>query len=1097
MGFKGSVESFSLADVFQNLAMNQQTGTLHVFAGEGEEKFIHFQNGQVRFLSKGAHNVLLPGEVFHARGLVSPVQLAEALERQKETSEPIGAVLLSLSHIDRPQFDDVARHQMEEEIFDLFGWDKAQFEFNEGDPAPDMFADQAGVNGPTLQIAHLIMEAARRVDEWDRLRGQVPNYKEIYFMELAVRKAIEKGEMETDAVERHVASLIDGARDVEDLIADSFLFKFEVLAAMGGFVQSTQLVRPATVQELAFAEQECLRMGAPRRRVKVLERILAIGGESARVRRDLAELLAKEGQVDKACIHFSVLADAELQARREDGAIEFNKRILSIAPKYVKAHEQLGAIYAKRGQKREAYIHYQELYETLRDQNHTREARAAATSALECDTTQTDMRNALVELLLAENQKEAASQQLELLGDQGSKQGNMKMAADAYRRAMQYRPANKQIKKKLADVMLSREDKVAKKRNALVFVVVVAIVGSVVGALALKEMSNLRAFTNANKQARELADQAELEETGQKFKDAGNSFEQAGSLYAPLTNLFSPVMNYNEKARKSASDFAARAASMRKQVADISVKGGDAAKRDLADGDSAQSHKQFDEAREAYLKVIDSAFAPAEMKSIAEKKLAVADERINTFNAAMERLKNPVYEKIEDEDTSKRNLIADFTGYPKFHAVNINLPLRIKSDTNIVSVYMDGKLVGTVNNDDKQEADTFHYPFGQHRFEFKKSGYKTIALNTPELRSPVFDLHLKREPAVTIDLRPNLLGVALSGEAVLDGNTIFVGTAEGSLLQVFEDKRVRRWDPVGGGNLKGDIYGPIYVMKRANKPDIVVFSTRIGKCIGLSPSGDTFVQAWDPVDLPDPGLTERPRPAIMLLNSKPTLVLPIDKRLFKLDCETGLLVQLATFKTRLTSSPALGEKNTIVIGGEDSVLFGFTAAGDYVKWNTSGAAATAITGQPILIDNQIAAGGNDGKLYFFDSGNQAGKASEVLLKGEILCQPLPWNRRLYVGSSVSDSVWCVDIAAHMLLWPKSEMPAAGAVIFSAAALDNRIYFGTETGRLCAVDAERGFKCWDYQLENKKAFTGSPLINGRMVYIVTQDGRIIGFDEPRE
>ena len=67
MSFKGSVESFSLADVFQNLSMNQQTGTLSVVASPGQEKHIFFKEGHICFLTVGGQQPLAA-----ARGLPGP-----------------------------------------------------------------------------------------------------------------------------------------------------------------------------------------------------------------------------------------------------------------------------------------------------------------------------------------------------------------------------------------------------------------------------------------------------------------------------------------------------------------------------------------------------------------------------------------------------------------------------------------------------------------------------------------------------------------------------------------------------------------------------------------------------------------------------------------------------------------------------------------------------------------------------------------------------------------------------------------------------------------------------------------------------------------
>ena len=86
MGFKGSVDSFSLADVFQNLSMNQQTGTLRVFTSDGNEKQIYFISGQVKHLSRGLRKPLIADEVYHARGLV----LANTLEHGKQCAKETG-----------------------------------------------------------------------------------------------------------------------------------------------------------------------------------------------------------------------------------------------------------------------------------------------------------------------------------------------------------------------------------------------------------------------------------------------------------------------------------------------------------------------------------------------------------------------------------------------------------------------------------------------------------------------------------------------------------------------------------------------------------------------------------------------------------------------------------------------------------------------------------------------------------------------------------------------------------------------------------------------------------------------------------------------
>src|SRR5262249_31287461 len=148
-------DSFSLADVFQNLATNGQTGTLRVFGNGSDEKDVFFQSGQVRHLSRGSKSSLLPPDVFVARGLVARPQVEQAIDRQKETGATLETCLIKLEQITEEQPDQPTRHQIEEEIYDLFGWGRADFEFSDGESKNLTATGQFPATGPALPITHL------------------------------------------------------------------------------------------------------------------------------------------------------------------------------------------------------------------------------------------------------------------------------------------------------------------------------------------------------------------------------------------------------------------------------------------------------------------------------------------------------------------------------------------------------------------------------------------------------------------------------------------------------------------------------------------------------------------------------------------------------------------------------------------------------------------------------------------------------------------------------------------------------------------------------------------------------------------------------
>ena len=1103
MGFKGSVESFSLADVFQNLAMNQQTGALHVFTASNEEKFVYFQNGAVRFLSHGAGQQLLTPQIFHARGLINVLQLESTLQRQRESNETAPAALMGLNYVTEQQFNEVFKLQLEEEIFDLFGWEKANFEFNEGAPLENLYLGQTTGKGPTLPISHLIMEAARRVDEWDRLRKTVPSFKEIYCMDLAARKAIESGEMETDPVEKRVAAMIDSARDVDDIIMDSHLFKFEVLNALSGFIQSS-LVRPAAVPELTKSEEVCMRMDLPKRRIKVLERILALGGENTRIRRELAESLAKDEQIEKACIHFLVIAESELQAGRKDVAVDIYSRILKLSPKHTKAHEQLAGIYAKEGKKREAFVHYQELFETFRDQNHLPQARAAAAAAVECDPSHTDLRNSLIELLLADQQKDAAAHQLELMGDQAAKSGNVKVAVDAYRRAMQYRPNNKGLKKKLADVMLTKEDRLARKRKAILGLVALIVAGLAVGAVALKEHLNSRMFAEAESGARALVAGAEQDEAAKRFNEARTKYQNAAQYYAPASKTFSPVFNFQTRAAAQMALLNARAAdadgNSTKYHEELSRK----AEISRENADNAMKNKRLSEALELYDSVLNNDAASEKAIAAARAGKADAQRLIDKLQQGKQKLgqnPNQAFPNADDEWGYKLALIGEFRGYADFKIGDVEMPIYIRPNTDGVLVYLDNRKMGAVDSGGTREASTFRFTAGDpHRFEFKKPGFKTVSLSTTDLRAPLFVLTMEREPAVRVDLRAFISPDAMiSGELIAEDSSLYIGTTEGSLVQIRNidiKPGVVEFKPAATGALNNDVSGPVFIRKRAGKPDMLVYATKAGDSFGIEAAGETFKQIWH---VKNSGKDLTAPPAVLrlpLLATTDILALPVEKKLVLVDCEQGLPVAggFVEFKEAISSSPlGLEQDSTVLAGCKDGRLRGVSLKNQSVReWNAS-SDAVALRGKPLLNEGMLISGADDGNIYLFKLDKNYPDKISFEGAGAIICEPLIYKKRVYFGTVDKEGFWCGDIATRSRLW-KSQVADLGDIRNRAVSLGDSVYFATDKGKIYALDAERGTIRWSYQIESGKAVIGPPLIVGKRIYFISKDAKLLGFDE---
>ena len=333
MGFKGSLESINLADIFQNLSINQQSGTLRITDND-LVRYIYFDKGQVRYLSRGRGRGLDLEDLMLGRGMIDRPRLESARRQAQESGSDVSSALVSSGVTSAEQLGELGRIRIEEDIYDLFGWSSGQFEFLDGPPPSDIFDEKLKAMQVALNTNSLIMEAARRIDEWERIREKMPSTREIFVL----TEAASAGD-DLDQIQLRVYQLLDGTRDVDDIVAASTFSRYEVASALCRFLD-LNWIRPATTDELRKGVAQARVRGDITLTVKLYERVLSLGSEDIQVRSDLAEACAAVGDNEKAAIHFGVVANSYLAEEREDDALGIYRRIIELVPKHVPSRDK-------------------------------------------------------------------------------------------------------------------------------------------------------------------------------------------------------------------------------------------------------------------------------------------------------------------------------------------------------------------------------------------------------------------------------------------------------------------------------------------------------------------------------------------------------------------------------------------------------------------------------------------------------------------------------------------------------------------------------------------------------------------------------------
>jgi hypothetical protein len=213
VALEGPLKELHIQDVFQLLDLGRKTGVLRVTSELRQAAgTVSFEQGGVVAATLGKDPLPIGARLVQA-GKISVQQLEQARDLQKSgDSRRLGDILVASGAIARRELDRQLRAQIEEAIFQLLGWSEGYFRFEEG------ATSDAIVEAPLrIPTEGLLMEAARRMDEWSRIEDKVPHLRVV--PRLPPTDGAATGRLELAPVEWEVLAAVDGQRDLHALAA--------------------------------------------------------------------------------------------------------------------------------------------------------------------------------------------------------------------------------------------------------------------------------------------------------------------------------------------------------------------------------------------------------------------------------------------------------------------------------------------------------------------------------------------------------------------------------------------------------------------------------------------------------------------------------------------------------------------------------------------------------------------------------------------------------------------------------------------------------------------------------------------------------------
>src|SRR5262245_36779779 len=229
---KGHVDLVGLGNLLQLLSMNKTEGILAVAKG-GEKQSIHFGHEGIRLLSSTVPRVRRLSRLatkLSGRTLITPERLKNLLGKEKLLGWTLGHVVFANEQLSTEKIQEALRHQIEEEILDLFVWDQAMFVFEEARPSRAQLAAPLAAIPIRADVTALLLEAARRADELTQIRQTLPD--DTTKVQKLPRE-IHADELGEDVVRVDaILPLINGHRTLKAILKSSIYPKFATLRAV-------------------------------------------------------------------------------------------------------------------------------------------------------------------------------------------------------------------------------------------------------------------------------------------------------------------------------------------------------------------------------------------------------------------------------------------------------------------------------------------------------------------------------------------------------------------------------------------------------------------------------------------------------------------------------------------------------------------------------------------------------------------------------------------------------------------------------------------------------------------------------------------------
>ncbi|MGE3163600.1 MAG: tetratricopeptide repeat protein [Planctomycetota bacterium] len=331
-----------LLKLISRVVEREQVGTLYLGRGDRVRR-IFLSSREVHLLDAGKECRFLPDPSLFQSGQFSRSVLDDLAAELRRKPQSVASLLASRGILSEEQRADFAARELREEVLLVLARHGHQFLFEEGQvPEELLLPDHRRAKTGGLTLVSFVEALQQRRTELREFVSVLPSLEELLVLS---EKGIRVQNEGHDWLFLQVAELIDGFRNLRSLLSDGVLFPHHTAMTLLRAVR-TGLAKKTLFPEFEGIEVSQLTPLAARELVTRFEQAAEMAVDDLPIRKRLAQVCLRAGEVDSAIHQLNYLGDTMMQRGDLGAALEHYREALRWDPDLGNLRDKVVQVYA-------------------------------------------------------------------------------------------------------------------------------------------------------------------------------------------------------------------------------------------------------------------------------------------------------------------------------------------------------------------------------------------------------------------------------------------------------------------------------------------------------------------------------------------------------------------------------------------------------------------------------------------------------------------------------------------------------------------------------------------------------------------------------